>query len=212
MAGRRLRLHQRPPRFGGFDEGGGGFFLEFLQFTGEAGFGGGVHAVDEEDAVEMVNLVLRGAGEEAGGFEVEFVPGEVARVDGDFRGAANLGADFRDAEAAFGAGLFPFGFCDGRIDENQGHRQGRRDGPRLFAGGHINDGEQNRFADLLRGQADAVGGVHGLHHIRGELAVVGRDVIDALALLAQDRVTILDDFQNHGRTITRMLARKTQIC
>ena len=40
----------------------------------------------------------------AGGFEFEMVAVEVAGSDPDAGGAANIGGDFRDAEAAFGAG------------------------------------------------------------------------------------------------------------
>jgi hypothetical protein len=54
---------------------------------------------------------------------------------------------------------------------------------------------------LLRGEADPVGGVHGLDHVVSQLAQFGRDMIYALAFLAQDWVAALYDFQYHKCSI-----------
>ena len=60
----------------------------------------------------------------------------------------------------------------------------------MFARGDVDDGEHDRLADLLRSEADALGGVHRLDHVGGEMTQVGRDMLDAFAFLAQDRETI----------------------
>lgn len=192
----------RAPGFAGLGEGGVGFFLEFLELAGETGFGGGIHAVDEENAVQVIDLVLGGAGEEAGAVEADFVAVERLGVDGDFFGAADLGADFGDAEAAFAAGLFADRLGEDGVHQDQGHRELRGDRPGEFGFGDVDDGKEEGLADLLGGEADAFGGVHGLHHVGGELPVVGGDVVEAFAFFTQDRVAVFDDVQNHGRKVS----------
>ena len=123
---------------------------------------GFVHAVDEEDAVEVVVLVLDGAGEEAAAAETDCFALAVQRGDVDRFGAPNLGVDFGKAEAAFSA---IDGFVDGGplgIDQDQRHD---RDGigglavefesRRAIDGiADVDDGELERFADLLGGEAN----------------------------------------------------------
>jgi len=82
----------------------------------------------------------------------------------------------------------------------------------LFALAHINDGQQQRAANLLRGEADAVGGVHGLDHVGGKLADFRRDALDGLASFAQDGMTAFDDVQNHGGTILCALWTRKAAC
>ena len=157
----------------------------------------------------MVDLVLRGAGEQPGALENDFLSVESLGVDGHAFGAADVRVDIRDAEATFGSDLFAFRFANLGIDEHQGH--GCYQVLRFaideqlgwsLGGGDIDHGEQDRVADLLGCQPDSVCRVHGLHHIGGQLANLGCDAVDALALFAQDRVTVFDDVQNHSLSIT----------
>ena len=157
----------------------------------------------------MVDLVLGGAGEQASALENNFLSLEVLGADGDFCRAADIGIDFRDAEAPFRGDLFTFGVANLRIDEHQRHQcfqllgfavdeQLRRP---VGDVADIDDGEQEGPADLLRGQPEAFGGVHGLEHVGGELANLSRDAFDPLTLFAQRRVAVFDDVQYHDSSI-----------
>lgn len=63
------------------------------EFALDADFGDGVEAVDEEDAVEVVDLMLEGAGEEAVGFHGDGFAVEVGVGDFDLAGAADVAAE-----------------------------------------------------------------------------------------------------------------------
>jgi hypothetical protein len=97
-----------------------------------------------------------------------------------------------------------------RVDEHQRHA--RLDLLRMsvnehlagmFAGRNIDDREQERTTDLLGGEPNAVGCIHGFDHVGGELAELGRDLFDPRAFLAQNWVSIFSDFQDHGNIIAK---------
>ena len=73
---------------------------------------------------------------------------------------------------------------------------------RPLGGADIDHGEHDGLANLLCRKPDAFGGVHGLEHVGSELANLGRDAVDAFALLAQCRVPVFEDVQNHEMSIT----------
>ena len=58
----------------------------------------------------------------------------------------------------------------------------------------IDDRHADRFADLWRSEADAVGVVHGLEHIFGEGNDILGDFGNGGAFFPQNGVTELDDF------------------
>ena len=68
-----------------------------------------------------------------------------------------------------------------------------------MAGAHVDDGELQCFAHLLRRQADAGGRVHGLEHVLDQLLQGRGHPPDARALLAQNRMAVFDDGQYHCR-------------
>ncbi len=178
--------------------------MEFFEFTGQTRLGGGIHAINKESSVQVVELVLQGAGEEAGGDKVEFPAIEMIGADSDRRGPADGGLDFWKAEAAFGAGDFPRGLAEDRVKQDQGHPLVEvlrlpvdEEFRRLFTGADIHYSQLNRATHLLRGQAHAVGDVHGLDHVGSKLLQLGGDAVDALAFFAEHGVPKFDDFQNH---------------
>ena len=202
------RAHQRTARFCGFGKPGQCFFLHFLQLAGQADARRGVHTIDEEDTVEVIDLVLRGAREQSCAVKNQFLAVEAGGANGHLFRTADLGVDVGDAQATFRGDLLAFGLAELGIKQDQRH--GRVDVERLaidkqlrgpLGGGDIDDGEHQRVADLLRGQANSVLGVHGLNHVGGEFTDLRRDAFDALALLAQHRMTVFGDFQNHALSI-----------
>src|ERR1035438_1332350 len=91
----------------------------------------------------------------------------ILRADGDALGAAHLLAETGNAEAAFFAHLLAFDLDDGGVDEDELIL-------RALAVRDIDDGDLPGKADLRRGQADALGRVHRLEHVRQELIEVRR--------------------------------------
>jgi hypothetical protein len=61
-----------------------------------------------------------------------------------------------------------------------------------------------RFSDLLGGEADAFGVIHRFEHVGDQLFDFGSDFFDASAFLAQDRVTVLNDWQFHFPSLPRL--------
>src|SRR5882724_10975942 len=62
---------------------------------------------------------------------------------------------------------------------------------------NIEHGELQSFADLLRREADAIGGVHRLDHVNNQRPNVIVDVLDPFAFRPQDRVAVLQNRQYH---------------
>src|SRR5260370_1772175 len=131
-------------------------------------------AVDEEDAVEVVDLVLHGAGEKLFTFDLEPVSVDILRADLDLGGAMDLLANLGEAEATLFFELLALALDDLGIDEDE-----------LLFGilleADVDDGEALRDADLLRGDADALRGVHALEHLIDELLEHRVAVCDGLA-------------------------------
>jgi len=184
--------------------------LEFFQFASQTRLGGGVHAIDKENSVQVIEFVLQGAGEEAGRDKVEFPSIEMIGADGDRGGPADGRLDLWKAETTFSAGDFPRGLAEDRVEEDQGHPLVEvlqlpidEEFGRLFTGADVHHRQLNRAPHLLGRQANAVGDVHGLHHVGGKLLELSGDAVDALAFFAEHGVPKFDDFQNHSAQYSR---------
>ena len=145
---------------------------------------------DVEFAVQMIGLVQEGAGEQffAGLFEQFSV--HVLGANGHFVRARYVLAELWNAQAAFVLDVLALGVNDFGIDENEL-------GVGIFFESYIDDGDAPRNADLRGGQADALGGVHGLEHVVDELLqffVEGRDFFRGLF---EDRIAVLNDGMDH---------------
>jgi len=77
----------------------------------------------------------------------------VLGANGDFGGTANILAEVGNAEAAFTLTMAALGVNDFGIDENEF-------GARILLESNIDDRDAAANADLWRGQADSVRGVH----------------------------------------------------
>ena len=73
--------------------------------------------VDEEDAVEVVDLVLQGSCEKFVAFDFEGFAGGVLGANFDRGGAENFFADIGQAEAALFFDLLAVGFDDDGVDQ-----------------------------------------------------------------------------------------------
>ena len=171
----------------------------------EADFGGGGHAVDEKDAVEVIDLVLEGTGEEAVGLHRHGFAIECHEGDGDGFGAADVTAEAGKAQAAFFAGFFGVAELELGIEKHDGHVLHHfgwlsvdleiGDGVRAMS--TINHGELHILRYLWRGQADAIGLTHGFEHIRRELTDLGRDLRHGAAFGTKNGLGMANNGKNH---------------
>src|SRR5579862_4051345 len=150
----------------------------------------GAHATEEEDAVEVIDLVLESACEEFDALYLEPVTVDVLRANDYLCGAGYLLANLREAEAALFFILLAFAEDDLGIDEND----------LLFGAlleAEIDDGDAPGDTDLRSGEADALRCVHRLEHVVDELAQLIVELGDGLGGPFENRVGIFDDLQGH---------------
>jgi len=75
---------------------------------------------------------------------------------------------------------------------------------RVFFEGYIDDRQVLRDADLRRGQADAVGLVHGFKHFFNQLAQFGVEDRYRLGGFFEDRIAIFYDGVNHQQAVSSL--------
>lgn len=202
--------------FRGENEAGGAgeasltiIFLPFLHEAGELAldtdFRHRVHAVDEENAVEVVDLVLEGARQKAVGFHGAGVAVEVQVGDLDGAGAADVTAQTGEGEAALLAQLLRASQLQFRVHEHDGHVLHHvhrltvhfHEGDAVGIVGDINDRKLEVHRHLRSGQADAVGLAHGVQHVGGKSADLGGDFGHETALGTEHGLGVADDFADH---------------
>ena len=157
-----------------------------------------VGAIDDQSAVEVVDLMLEGAGRQSA-FDLVVLDSFAVQVaDADIDVTRHLGAQVGQREAALvDQGDLLAERLDYRVDD---HRQ--RDRRFVRVAGivvHLRDRDPHGTADLIGGQAGAPGGAHRLDHLvdqgldlrRGELcgAYLTRS-------LAEHRVSDREDLEH----------------
>src|SRR5690348_5483696 len=138
--------------------------------------------VDEQHAVEMVDLVLDAGGEQALGFELAdlVLLVEIAQADG--RRPLDIGILLGQRQAAFAAYHRLVGLPDD-------FGVGQLDWLRLLALARaIDDDDAFEDTDLRRRQADAIRVVHCLKHVGHQLAHAPVDLGDWLGLAFEPRI------------------------
>jgi hypothetical protein len=148
----------------------------------------GGQVVDEQPALEVVDLVLDAGRPEAGEVLLAGGAGLVGPADADFGGAGDVGVLLGDRQAAF---LVDVGLLRGPQDLRvEQHERARRQRLVLHA---VHDEEADADAHLGGGEADAGGVVHRLEHVVGETAEIGGDLGDRIGAAAQPGVGMDQD-------------------
>ena len=174
----------------------------------EGGEGTGLHAIDVESAVEMVNFVLEDAGVPAGGLDELSLSVFVEILDSNGTRSGNDGGKTGEAEAAFVEILFfVAGVSDHGIDDDVkrdgtalalGKLLGRQSFQQIFA--VFDHCELQRQAYLWCGEADARSVTHGFAHIAYEPLNFFADNFgrrEGAGCFAQNRFARLHNFQAH---------------
>src|SRR6266849_6493183 len=155
--------------------------------------------LDEENAVEVVDFMAEGAGEEVFATDFKKFALGVLRLDSDKLRAQDVATEAGNRKATFFFALFTFGMDDFRVGQND-FRFG------IFPAGYVDHGDAQIKTDLRRSQADALRGVHGGEHIFGKLLQVGVEVFYRCGGFLEDEVAVLDDgvdFARRGHGLRR---------
>src|SRR6266404_7587317 len=154
--------------------------------------------LDEENAVEMIDLVAEGAGQEVFAADFEGFTLGVLRSYCDELRSQNVAAKTWNGETAFLFTLFAFGVNDFRVGEDDFCFG-------IFSARDVDHGDAEREADLRRGEPDPGRGIHGGEHIFGELLQFGIEVCYRRCRFFEDWVAILDDWIDLARSGNALL-------
>jgi carboxylate-amine ligase len=113
----------------------------------------GRHAVEEQQPVEVVELVLQGAGLERVGLDHPVAAVDVDATHDDARGPHNVAGEVGDAHAPFPAGVGAVGQQYLRVEQHQLAVTGHR----LLVPGDVHHEGALAHTDLRRGQTHACG-------------------------------------------------------
>ena len=92
------------------------------------------------------------------------------------------------------------------IDEDQRHERGDigfvslqpKLGGAVLDSANVDDRELESLSDLLCCKPDATRGIHGRKHVRDQLLDFGRNCFNSGSFLAEHRVAVFDDRQDHN--------------
>src|SRR5690606_36878267 len=175
-------------------------------------------AVEVEDPLEVVELVLQDVGEVALGAQRAGLAVEVLVLELDHQVARHLlGVEAGEAEAAVAAELLALALHQPRVDDHVlaallpaaaalGGRHLALLGVGVVVGArlHLQGHEQALgHAGLRGGEAHAVGGVHRLDHVGGEALQVSVELRDLAGAAAKHRVAVVADqvYQGSSRLL-----------
>src|SRR5688500_1110030 len=146
--------------------------------------------VEEQLAVQVIDLVLQAASEEIGGLEFERLAIAIERSHRNARRAIDVAEHFRDREATF---LAPGGAL--ADDDLWVHDDDR-------AVVEVDHGEPLRPTHLWCREPDALRRVHRLEHVVGQAAQLVGHALDGLGLLPKNRRAQDVDFEE-GHYLSR---------
>ncbi len=156
-------------------------FLKLLDFAADDVPFQRAEVIDEENAVQVIDFVLEGAGQKLLTGKLDALAVLILRFHDLPCGAGNGLAETGDAEATFFAGLLSFAEDDFRIDDDD--LVGL-----VFAQADVDDRDLLAEPDLRSGQPDAFGGIHRLEHIGDRLVQFRRiELSDGIRLAAPGR-------------------------
>lgn len=199
---RKLEIHCRSAADWG-EVGSGG--ADGLQLLANRHFGGRGNAIKEKNAIEVIDFMLKGPGQQAIGLDHHLGAIELREAAADAGGAVDGGTDAADAEAAFrfhGTRSIELEFG---IDDDHGHvllhvdilAIDREIADAAGIVRDIDDGHAQGDSDLWCSEAYAVSVIHGFQHVFGKSDNFIGDFSDIRAFFTEDWVTDLDNFEEH---------------
>lgn len=161
--------------------------------------------VRKKDSVEMVDLVLEGAGEKSIGLDDERGAVKLRQGGFDIHGSADFAAYALDAETALEADILFLPVFKSGVDEDERHDLIEfrvlavhfQVGNAFGIMGDIDYREPQVTTDLRSGQSYPVRIDHCFEHFSHEREDAVVDGLDGAALLAKDGIAVLDDGKGH---------------
>src|SRR5664279_398027 len=145
---------------------------------------------DIELAVEVVGLMQQGTCQQLFAGHLKAFALQVLGPSGDFPRTCDFLAKLRQTQASFVGGDPAFHVNNFRIDQHDL-------GLWIFLEGDVDDRDAFADADLRRGQAHAVRGIHAFEHVVRQLAQLIVELGNRGRRLLQYRVSELDDWIDH---------------
>src|SRR5215469_2484126 len=145
---------------------------------------------DVQLPVEVIGFVKQGSRQQLLAGDFERLALEILGAGGDFARTSNLFPKLGDAQASFVRCDPPFDVNDLRIDQHDL-------GVGVFLEGHVDHSNSLADANLRGSQSDAVGGIHALKHVIGELPEFIIELGDRGRRLLQNRIAVFDDGIDH---------------
>jgi hypothetical protein len=199
---RKLEIHCRSTGHGREVGGGGADGFELLA---NRHFGGRGDAIKEKDAIEVIDFMLKGTGQQAIGLDHHLSAIELREATADAGRAVDGCADAANAQAAFRFHGTRTIELELGIDDHHGHvllhvdilAIDREIADAAGIVRDIDDGHAQGDSDLRCGKAYAVSVIHGFQHVFGESDNFIGDFSDIRAFFTEDWVTDLDNFKEH---------------
>ena len=151
---------------------------------------GSAQMIDEKDAVQMVQLMLKGAGEQSAALDGELLSIDIDPLHHHFLCPLDDLVEAGYAQAPLFTGVLSI----------ETHDNGVHDDERiaLLFRASLESYYAERPADLVRRQPDAPGSTHGLFHVGGQVAYLVRDVLHLIGDASEHFVRIRSYWMDHG--------------
>src|SRR5271170_1341254 len=162
------------------------FFPQLLDFAPDQIALQHAQMLQEKNSVQVIDFMAERARQEIFAANLERLALEVLRSHGDELRTNNVSTKPWNRKAAFLFADFPFGMDNFWIDQNDLCF-------RIFAVRNSDHRHPDALANLRRGQADALRGVHRSKHILGKLFELRVKLLDGGPGLFENRIAILHD-------------------
>src|ERR1700730_6029980 len=142
--------------------------------------------LDEEDAVQVVDLMAERAGQQIFAANLERLALSILRLYGDELRPDHVTTKAGNGQAAFLLALFAF------VVNHLGIRQ-HHSSLGILAAGYVNHGYTQVQANLRSGQTDPLRCIHRREHVLGELQEVSIKVVHRCRRFLENAIAVFDD-------------------
>lgn len=164
------------------------------------------HAIDEEDAVEVVGFMLNATGKKAVAQQHVRGAGGILELNPNDVGTNDVAVNAGERQATlFIDGVIALHDLDLGVGDGHRHDEVERRGDAIkFPPGievsarEVDHAELHGAADLLGGEADTGGGVHGFNHGTREQGEFVVEMVNASTFGAEHVVVVVNYPENHG--------------
>ena len=167
---------------------------------------GRADAIDEQDSMEVIVLVLNRTRQESTSLELQHLAIQRLGFYADSRGPGHVAPHPREAQATLNAGFRLSESLYFGVDKHQGHMRADLDGlaanPQrtwsILHGFNVDDAKLNGQTHLLSRQTDSFRGIHRLKHFFRQSTDASVYLLYSPSFGTQRRMAVWDDVQGHN--------------